>query len=287
MTTYFTKLENRRILLVGGEQAAEFLQGLVSNDVTRAHGSQAVFATLLTPQGKFLHEFFIVEGPGGLLLETDGGRIEDLKKRLSLYRLRSKVTLEVAGEDLSVWAVWGPGATEIVSQPHGTAVMDPRLAALGVRIITKDDPGEALAAAGLEPASAVDYDLWRLRHAVPEGSADLKPESSALLESNYDALNAIAWDKGCYMGQELTARTRYRGLVKRRLVGIGYEGAALEPGSALSANGRQVGEVRSTREGIGMASLRLDALDEGGRAELTAGDGRAVTAHLPDYVSLS
>ncbi|MEM8916268.1 MAG: folate-binding protein, partial [Pseudomonadota bacterium] len=102
-------------------------------------------------------------------------------------------------------------------------------------------------------------------------------------ESNYDALNAISWDKGCYMGQELTARTRYRGLVKRRLVSIEFDGDRLAPETPVTRDGRTVGEVRSSRGGRGLASLRLDALEPDQQAQLMAGDA-VLQARLPDYL---
>ena len=284
MTTHYARLAGRKILRVGGEQAADFLQGLVSNDVTEARGDRAVFAALLTPQGKFLHDFFITEGPEGLVLETDGARLEDLKKRLTLYRLRSKVALEAAGDDQTVWAVWGDEADKAADLPVGTAYADPRLAALGTRIIATGDPTAALEGAGFQAATEDDHGLWRLRLGVPEGASDLKAESSGLLESNYDALNAISWTKGCYMGQELTARTHYRGLVKRRLVAIAYDGEAPAAGADLLSDGKTAGEVRSARGGAGIASLKLSMLNDQGTAILATQEGQQVTARLPDYL---
>lgn len=281
MKTCFAKLDDRRVLAIGGDDTVDFLQGLVTNDVQRPLDGQPVFAALLTPQGKFLHDFFIVAGQDLLLLDTEADGIDDLRRRLTLYRLRSKVTVEPAPESLTIWAIWGPECAR--AKEIGSAYIDPRLEQLGSRLITDRDPSGELQALGFEPSTAQAYDEWRLRLGVPAGSKDLKRESSALLESNYDFLGAISWDKGCYMGQELTARTRYRGLVKRRLAQITFDGNQIPFGTPVELDGRQIGEVRSSAGGTGLASVRLEALQQENEANLRA-DGMAIRAQLPAYL---
>lgn len=282
MKTYFAKLHDRSLLSIGGEDAVDFLQGLVTNDVRRPYEGQPVFAALLTPQGKFLHDFFVVAGQDGkLLIDTDSEGVSDLKRRLTLYRLRSRVTIEPGPEDRSVWVIWGPDAAQ--GRELHSAYADPRLEDLGMRLIADENASNDLQALGFSPSTADAYDQWRLSLGVPTGPKDLKRESSALLESNYDVLSAISWDKGCYMGQELTARTRYRGLVKRRLAQITFDGDQIPFGTPVELDGRQVGEVRSTAGGIGLASMRLDALHQENGAQLQA-NGVAIEAALPPYV---
>jgi hypothetical protein len=275
-------LEDRGVLAVGGEDRATFLQGLISNDVRRAGPDRAVFAALLTPQGKFLHDFFLLDTGGALLLDAEGPRLADLARRLKTYKLRSKVTLEDASDRHVVAALFGDGALEALDLPAdagaarpvsgGVAYVDPRLPALGARLLLPSDGAEAaLEALGAERAGFAAYDRHRLALGVPDGSRDLAVEKAILLESDYDELNAIAWDKGCYMGQELTARTKYRGLVKKRLVPVAVEGPLPPAGTPILREGREVGELRSGLDGRALALLRLDMM---AADDLAAGEAR-------------
>ena len=162
----------------------------------------------------------------------------------------------------------------------GIAYVDPRLASLGVRVILPSaDAEQDLRNAGATAESADRYDSHRLALGVPEGGRDLVVEKSTLLESNYDALNAISWDKGCYLGQELTARMKYRGLVKKRLMPVAVGGTLPAAGTPITLDGREVGEMRSGRDGFAIALLRLDAVAraaEPGGAPLMADDATIV-----------
>jgi folate-binding protein YgfZ len=275
----------RGVVAVSGEDRVSFLQGLVSNDVRRAGADRAIFAALLTPQGKFLHDFHIVDAGDRLLLETDAGRGPELVRRLRVYRLRSKVEIADATESLCLVAVPDPAAPPALGLPSepgsaraldggGIAFVDARLPALGVRLLL---PGAgvdaALAALGLVPLPSDAWDRHRLALGVPDGSRDLETEKATLIESNYDELHAIDWQKGCYMGQELTARTKYRGLVKRRLVPVAIDGVAPGAGTPLFLEGRELGEMRSSLGDRGMALVRLEALADPGMA-LVAGTTR-------------
>ena len=267
----YSLLDDRGILTVAGDDRVAFLQGLTSNDVGKATAECALFSAFLTPQGKYLHDFMIADAGGTLLLDCEAARRDDLLRRLKLYRLRAKVTLEDATASWAVAAAFGDGAAAAFgldeepgrASPYagGLAYVDPRLAALGVRLLLpRESAAAALGASGLVQAGAEDYDRHRLALGVPDGSRDIAVEKATLLESNFDELHAIAWDKGCYMGQELTARTKYRGLLKRRLVPVAVDGPLPAPGTEITLDGRAVGEMRSGRDGHGIALLRLDAL---------------------------
>jgi folate-binding protein YgfZ len=244
----FAVLPDRAVIAIAGADAVPFLQGLVSNDVTlTAQGP--VWAALLTPQGKWLADFFILRDGDRLLLDGERAQAGFLVQHLSRFRLRSKVAIaEEAG--LEVVAAWDAPA------PAGLGGRDPRLAEAGWRVLC---PAGSIAG----DADAADYDRHRLRLGLPDGSRDLESGRTVLLEAGFDELNGVSWTKGCYMGQELTARTRYRGLVKRRLVPVAVEGPLPEPGTPVLRDGAELGTIRSGREGRALAVLRLEAIRSG------------------------
>ncbi|TCZ53149.1 CAF17-like 4Fe-4S cluster assembly/insertion protein YgfZ [Roseicella aquatilis] len=264
-------LPERGVVEVAGEDRVAFLQGLVSNDVTGAGPGGAVFAALLSPQGKWLSDFFLLAEGERLLLDCERPQAPMLAQKLSRFRLRSRVAVRDASTDFAVHAGWGDAPL-----PQGVvAAPDPRLPEAGWR---------ALAPAPLPGAEASpeDWDRHRLGLGLPEGSKDLVPDQTVLLEAGFDELHGISWTKGCYMGQELTARTKYRGLVKRRLVPVAIEGPLPAPGTPVLAGEAEVGEMRSGRDGRGIAQLRLEALD--GRP-LRCGEA-ALTPRIPAWMAL-
>ncbi len=270
--TQMAKLD-RVVLRVGGADRVGFLQGLVSNDVTAVAPGRAVFAALLTPQGKYLADFFMLAAPDepALLLDCAPGQAGTVAARLTRFRLRADVQISVADPPWHVYAAW-PDAPP--APPDGLLVADPRLAAAGWRVVTRGTISAA------EDAAA--YDRHRLALGLPDGALDLEAERSLLLEAGFDALHGISWTKGCYMGQELTARTRYRGLVKRSVVRVLVAGALPPPGTPIMAEGREVGVLHHGRDDVAMATLRLDALT----ADLSAGDV-ALRVAPPDWAGAS
>ncbi len=294
--TYFSLLDTRGVLTVAGEDRRTFLQGLVSNDMNKVSAARAVHAALLTAQGKYLHDFFVVEIGDVLHLDGERERLADLKRRLSIYKLRSKVTIAEAPA-LAVAVAWGSGAAALFGLSEeagvaalfadgaGAAFVDPRLPALGVRIVLPRDGAEdALTRIGLQRGDPAEYDRLRLSLGVPDGSRDLAVEKGILLEAGFDELNGVDWKKGCYVGQELTARTKYRGIVKKRLLPVAVEGALPAPGTLVMLGDKEAGEMRSGRDGVALALLRLEALEEaaGSGAVLTA-DGAVLRPTKPGW----
>jgi hypothetical protein len=282
------------VILVAGPDARNFLQGLLTNDVTKVGPESGVYAALLTPQGRVLHDMFLVAAPSpagsdsaepggepaGVWLDVEAARRDDLLARLARYRLRARVALEDLTDSHEVLALTGgagvleltggagaalglsgtPGAARPVAG-GGVAVVDPRLGALGVRLVVpRAARSRVLEATGAVVGAAESADRRRLALGVPDGSRDLEPERALPLENNLDALNAISWTKGCYVGQELTARMRYRGLVRRRLRPVQVDGPLPEPGTPILRGDQEVGELRSGRDGLALALLRLEVL---------------------------
>lgn len=285
-TEYF--LDDRRgVVSITGDDAPAFLQGLISNDIGKVTPERAIYAALLTPQGRFLHDFFIAKTGDTLLLDCEGGRRDDLIRRLTLYRLRAKVTVADASESMAVAVIPGAKAAPAMglaaesgtAKPFagGVAFVDPRTAAAGVRaVLPRDEAIQALAAAGLSQGDPSGYERARLSLGLPDGSRDLPVEKALLMENRFEELNGLDWDKGCYVGQELTARMKYRALVKKRLLPVRIDGPVPAPGTPVTRDGKEVGEMRSAADGIGLALLRVEAVEDGGA--LSAGEATVTPA---------
>jgi len=204
----------RGLFEITGRDRETFLQGLVSNDVRRLRDG-IVYAALLSPQGKYLADFFIVPQDGAILLDVHESLAEALFRRLSMYRLRAEV--QIAPSPLHVTC--GLGTT-----PAG-AFPDPRHPALGWRLYGTEPGG----------AAVIDWDALRVEHCIPETGIELIPDESYILESGFERLNGVDFRKGCYVGQEVTARMKYKTELRKRLVTVAVEGR-----SCLAAN-RRVG----------------------------------------------
>ncbi|MGG5811689.1 YgfZ/GcvT domain-containing protein [Falsiroseomonas sp. CW058] len=264
-------LPGRGVVEVTGEDRVAFLQGLVSNDVTKAAPGVAVWSALLTPQGKWLADFFVLAEDGRLLLDCARDGAAELAKALGRFRLRAKVALRDASGDFAVHALWG-GALP----PPGTiAAPDPRLSEAGWRVLS--------AAPLPADATAGEYDRHRLSLGLPDGAPDMERERSVLLEGGFDELHGVSWSKGCYMGQELTARTKYRGLLKKRLFPVAVAGPLPPPGTPVTRDGAEVGEMRSARDGQGLALLRIEAAEAGGALRCAEA---VLTPRIPGWMRL-
>jgi hypothetical protein len=296
----FCAIPRRGVVSVSGDDAGSFLQGLISNDVGRLSLSHALYAALLTPQGRYLHDFFLLQHGGEeILLDCVAQQRADLQRRLLLYRLRSKVQITDRSADFAAFVVTGSGAAERVglaaagsAAPFagGIVFVDPRLASLGLRVLLPSALGVApLTELGWTAGTLDAYERQRLALGVPDGAGDLVAEKSLLLECGFDELNGIDWQKGCYIGQEVTARTRYRGLLKRRLVPVAVsgDGSTPPPGTPVLAGDHEAGEIRSGCDGLALALLRIDDIKaaHAGAVTLTAGD-QTLQPRLPPWLSL-
>lgn len=264
----FTRLGHRALLVVGGEDRRAFLQGLISNDTNKLSADRALFAAFLTAQGKFVQDLFLAERGDDFLIEAEADRIEDFRKKLSMYKLRSKVTIALA-QDLSVFAAFGSGAAEAFGLSEagaakavggGVVFVDPRLAQAGLRAFLPD----ASALAEFAEVAFETYDSHRIALGLPDGSRDLPVEKALLLENGFDELNGVDFQKGCYMGQELTARTKYRGLVRKRLMPVTIDGPAPQAGTPIMSGEVEAGEMRSSAGTMGLALIRLEQFKAGG-----------------------
>ena len=260
-------LDDRAVIAVSGPEARDFLQGLITNDVTRVTPDALGYAALLTPQGKILFDFLIGERDGALLIDAPAATRDALAKRLSLYRLRAKVDV-AARDDLAV--VWTDNAD--ATAPF---VRDPRHGGLGCRAFLPKADAPSV------PSSGV-FQALRLTLGVPEGR-DFGQDKMFALDSDLDELHGVAFDKGCYVGQELTARMKHRGTARKRLLPIVANATLPSSEVPVTADGREVGTLQSVYDTQGFALLRLDRLEEAEGAALHAGD-IAVHVAKPDWL---
>lgn len=286
---FFTALPHRALVAVGGDDRIAFLQGMISNDMTHVEAGQAVWAAFLTPQGKFLHEFFVTPHREVILLECERARRDDLITRLARYKLRAKVSF-ATDDTLQAGVAWGDGAgaaLETTEAPgtvkalgDGVLSADPRLAGAGIRFALRPEQIDGLPLTKSTPEA---YDAHRIALGLPDGSRDLEVEKALLLENGFEELHGVDFKKGCYIGQELTARTHYRALIKKRLMPVTIDGATPAPGEALTVDGRDAGEMKSVAGDRGLALVRLDAWKDG--TNLTAGAAR-ITPLKPSWMKL-
>ncbi len=283
------KRNDRGVIRISGDDAQTFLQGLISNDIRRADGRNGLYAALLTPQGKYLYDFFIVKSGDALLVDCYRDHVEAFIKKLTMFKLRSKVTLENLSDTYEVHVFFGDDAVETLGVAEGqrqtddgcVLYPDPRLEQAGVRVLAPADADPRVL--GGEAISDDAYHVHRISLGLAEAPLDLIQDKSILLESGFDELSGVDWTKGCYMGQELTARTKYRGLIKKRLVPIRLSGASPATGATITYAGKTVGDVRSVSGDMAIAMLKLDAIQSGDAVEI---EGARAMPMVPHWMHL-
>ncbi|HEV2159198.1 folate-binding protein [Bradyrhizobium sp.] len=279
-------LPDRAVIKVAGDDARNFLNGLITTDVDRLKPGLGRFGALLTPQGKIIVDFLITEVPaghgGGFLIDCPKALAENLATKLKFYKLRAKVTVE--NLDLGVLAAWDGQPT---AQPD-LAFADPRNEALGTRILIPEDLKQKLSdLIGAELIDAADYEAHRIALGVPRGGLDFMYSDAFPHETNMDRLAGVDFDKGCYVGQEVVSRMQHRGTARTRSVKVLLDDLSPEAGVSVMAGDKSVGTMGSSAQGKGIALVRIDrvadALDAG--QPLTAG-GLAVRLAEPDVVRI-
>jgi folate-binding protein YgfZ len=295
MSDGYVILAGRGLVALRGADARGLLQGVISSDIEHVTPASASYGALLTPQGKYLFDFVIVQMGDALLLDTERARVDDLVRRLLMYRLRAKVELEDRSEDFEVAAVLGDEvAGRLGLRPErgaaraldaGIVLIDPRLAGLGGRaVLPRGRSAATLEKLGFGPLPPAAYEQARLALGVPDGSRDLVVDRSTLLESGFEELHGVDFKKGCFVGQELTARMKYRGLVRKRLMPVTFEGSPPAPGTLIRLDGKDAGEMRSSHDGHGIALLRLEQVARAAEAGLALLAGATeVIPHKPDW----
>jgi folate-binding protein YgfZ len=266
--TQLHHLPDRCVLRLSGADLRPFLQGIITNDIARLSADAPLFAAMLSPQGKFQHDFFLIIDGDDILCETETALKDALLKKLKLYKLRSQVTLTDESAEWNVYATSG-------EQPSIAIIFtDPRHPQLGSRILSRHR---------LDATDATAYERHRLTLGIPDGSRDAS-ERAVIMELGYDQLHAISFTKGCYVGQEVTARMHYRKILRKCLY-IVESAQPLPPiGSDIfiGTAEKPVGEMRSSLGHIGLAFLRIEAVESG---ETLHSNSIELSARLPDYMT--
>jgi folate-binding protein YgfZ len=251
-------LTDRGVLRVAGEPARHFLHNLVTANIETLTPGHARYAALLTPQGKIIVDFLVVEAPaedgGGFFIDAPKALLPDLVQKLNFYKLRAKVTIEPLYA-LAVLAAWdGVGTTE-----YGLDYRDPRLPALGQRVILPADVAqEAAADLGAELVDASEYEAHRIALGVPRGGVDFIYGEVFPHDADLDKLDGVDFRKGCFVGQEVVSRVEHRGTARNRIVPVEFDAHAAEDGSPVMAGDKTIGTMGSSAGNIGLAMLRVD-----------------------------
>ncbi len=237
-------MPDRSVLAISGNDRIDFLQGLVTNDVTKADGG-IIYTALLSPQGKFVADFFVIGEQDRLLIDVATSHMQTLGQKLTMYRLRADVAIDLTPIIVSR----GTGAA-----PDG-ALQDPRHPALGWRAY-----GDA------DISDATDWDALRVQHMIPATGVELT-EETYVLEAGFEALHGVDFKKGCFVGQEIVARMKHKTTLRKGLGKVQIKGTAA-PGDAITADGKPVGVLHTVSGDQGLAYLRFDRAT----GEMQAGD---------------
>jgi folate-binding protein YgfZ len=256
-------IPDRGVVKVAGDDARKFLNGLVTSDLAKPSPGTARFTALLTPQGKIIVDFIVAEAEasdgGGFFLDCPRALAQALVERLNFYKLRAKVIAEDLSETLGVLATWdGSGVTE-----YGLCYPDPRLAELGGRCMLPPHlAAKAAAELGAELVDPAHYEAHRIALGIPRGGVDFSYGDAFPHETDMDQLRGVDFDKGCFVGQEVVSRMEHRGTARTRVVPVAFDGPPPEAGIAVTANHKSVGMMGSGVVGRGLASLRLDRVED-------------------------
>ena len=282
-------LADRGVVSVRGTEAHRFLQSVITNDMDVLGAQPALHTGLLSPQGKILFDFFVVKTAGGFRLDVARDQAAALAKRLTMYKLRADVQLSDVSDATVVMAVWDGEPWCFDSLAETTAVTDPRLAAMGLRIITSKEFAASVAQAtnGFD-ASLEDYHAHRIVLGVPEGGRDYAFGDAFPHEALFDQLHGVSFTKGCYVGQEIVSRMEHRGTARKRIVPVESATPLPAAGTDIKAGDVTIGSLGSAAGSRGLALLRLDRVADflASGVPLTAGDA-PLSLQIPSWATFS
>ena len=255
-TEYYFINNDTRFINIAGDDRQEFLQGLITNDINACNRNNPIYSCILSPQGKFLADFFVIELDGSYLIEIHNRFFDNILQKLQLYKLKSKVIISENNSYLSCVLFINK---KIAVPNHLISFQDPRNNNIGIRYILNTDNSSSLKKLGFTPVDINYYKEILMKNLIPYSPDDLIENKSLLLENNFQNINAISWDKGCYVGQEITARMKYRALLKKKIYTLEIISGSIQVGEKITINDISIGEIISITNKFAIAMLKIDA----------------------------
>jgi len=266
------KLKNRTLLELEGDDSREFLQSLVTNDINLISKEKSIYSALLSPQGKYLYDFFIFQNTNNnIMIDCEKNDQEELIQKLNIYKLRSKIEIRV-NDKIDIYSIYGRDLDTLISNlkikykegftkevSNNLFFIDPRNKNLGLRNYTN----KLMKEFNKIPAGILsEWHYVRIKNNIPYPYNDLDKEKSFIIENNFEKINAIDFNKGCYIGQENTARQKYRGTAKRQLVVGKIVGKEIFNGEKVLYNKKVVGTVRSSSKELCLVNIRSEIYEK-------------------------
>ena len=262
-TSKYIVLNETKFVSIKGQDNKDFLQGIITNDINKC-GKKVIYSCMLTPQGKFLSDFFVIPLKDSFLLEINQKFFDDFITKLKLYKLRSKIEIEEINYLTSIVIInnssdRGLEVGLIISHNEYIEYVDPRNINLGHKILIKNELVDNLINSNnFELSNIKEYQKIMVQNVIPNSLKDLVVNKSLLLENNFEQINALDWEKGCYVGQELTARMKYRALIKKSIRLIKVNSGKVKSGDQIFLENKNIGKITSIIEGIGLAMIKIE-----------------------------
>jgi len=286
---YIARLKDRGICSLSGNDTLSFLQGIVTNDVNALSDKKPCYSVLLSPQGKFLHDFFLIQDKKRILIDCNLDRYEDLKKRLLIYKLRSDVEIKLV-EDLVVFAIFSETLNQPISFDNGITYTDPRNSGLGQRLILSrsETIDSTFPNKNFHIVSDKNYQMHRIKLGISEGPVEIEPGKSFPLEFGLQFLNAISFTKGCYVGQEVTTRMHARKLVKRIPAVIKFDpNIEVKIKETVFFNEKKIGVVLSVFGNYALILILISVANNLQSGQVIKVGREEAIIQIPDWLTLS
>ncbi len=270
----FFNCKDNGLILIKGKDKFEFIQGIISNDINILKKKSAIYSAILTPQGKFLYDFFISNFNDQFYIESKKENINELFQKISIYKLRSNVEISILN-NLEIFLIDNLNESKVkkVFKNNLVSFSDPRFNEKFSRLYIKKSAKEILEKLGLNEVDSEFYNNWRLENAIPDFYFDSIKGKSLLLEMRFEDLNGLSWDKGCFLGQEITARMKYRGIVKRKIFSVKIEfNSFLE--KKIYLNEKLAGQLMSNNKNFGLAYLQEEFTKNISKDKFDCGDSK-------------